>query len=249
MRESSGVMGSPVIPCIAEPDGSPARYPFDELTDDLLHGVRPALPGESGDVFGNSDPRWVWFVDHPKSPASPCGTELLGKFGLSGAEPLKFRLPDVERFILEGRWDGLGLDPRFMSDTAHYCDHLMPAARATGCANILVRETDGTVTGDFTIGTGLLNMLPAMGLPIEETRALFLADAELMPLAVGLSRLLEALGAPAARIVKIDAPLTVEEALRIDCCSSTTLLFNASNFGRFPVPNLYCLKGKVPRKP
>ena len=92
------------------------------------------------------------------------------------AEPLHLREADALRFIRDGRWDGIGLDPKFMAEAARLCDHLLPAARATNCSNILIRETDGTITGDFTIGTGLLKMLPAMGLTICQTRALFLTE-------------------------------------------------------------------------
>ena len=140
---------------IEEPDGSTVDLPFTELTGDLLKGT-----------FAD-DPRWIWFADHSKSPAAPCGGELVAKFGLTNAEPLHLSETDALRFIRDGRWDGIGLDPKFMAEAARLCDHLLPAARATNCSNILIRETDGTITGDFTIGTGLLKMLPAMGLTLS----------------------------------------------------------------------------------
>lgn len=99
----------------------------------------------------------------PSRPAAPCGAELLAKFGLTNAEPLHLRETDALRFIRDGRWDGIGLDPKFMAEAARLCDHLLPAARATNCSNILIRETDGTITGDFTIGTGTAQDAPRYG--------------------------------------------------------------------------------------
>ena len=193
-----------------------------ELTGDLLKGT-----------FAD-DPRWIWFADHSKSPAAPCGAELLAKFGLTNAEPLHLSETDALRFIRDGRWDGIGLDPKFMAEAARLCDHLLPAARATNCSNILIRETDGTITGDFTIGTGLLKMLPAMGLTICQTRALFLTEEALEPLAAGLARLLTALGAPQAKVIRIDHPLSADAAKRIEGAEGFSLLFNATNLGRAP---------------
>lgn len=207
---------------IEEPDGSTVDLPFTELTGDLLKGT-----------FAD-DPRWIWFADHSKSPAAPCGAELLAKFGLTNAEPLHLSETDALRFIRDGRWDGIGLDPKFMAEAARLCDHLLPAARATNCSNILIRETDGTITGDFTIGTGLLKMLPAMGLAICQTRALFLTEEALEPLAAGLARLLTALGAPQAKVIRIDHPLSADAAKRIEGAEGFSLLFNATNLGRAP---------------
>ena len=207
---------------IEEPDGSTVDLPFTELTGDLLKGT-----------FAD-DPRWIWFADHSKSPAAPCGAELLAKFGLTNAEPLHLSETDALRFIRDGRWDGIGLDPKFMAEAARLCDHLLPAARATNCSNILIRETDGTITGDFTIGTGLLKMLPAMGLTICQTRALFLTEEALEPLAAGLARLLTALGAPQAKVIRIDHPLSADAAKRIEGAEGFSLLFNATNLGRAP---------------
>lgn len=192
------------------------------LTDEALRG--PA----------DDDPRWAWLTDHPSTLPSPDGAALLAKFGLSNAEALRLSSADAERFIRSGRWDGLGVDGRHMATAARLCTWLLPAARATGCVNQLVREHDGTITGDFTFGTGLLRLLPSLGVEIGDARVLLLADRALEPAARGLAKLLTALGAPAARVLVIDRPAGRAELAGLPEAPAVNVLFNVTNFGRWP---------------
>lgn len=61
-----------------------------------------------------------------------------------------------------------------------------------------------------------------------------LTEETLEPLAVGLARLLTALGAPQAKVGRIDHPLSADAAKRIEGAEGFSLLFNATNFGRAP---------------
>lgn len=61
-----------------------------------------------------------------------------------------------------------------------------------------------------------------------------MTEEALEPLAAGLARLLTALGAPQAKVVRIDHPLSADAAKRIEGAEGFSLLFNATNFGRAP---------------
>lgn len=183
---------------------------------------------------GSDDPRWCWIATRRTSLATPDGDVLLAKFGVTGAENLRLPRPQALDFLARGRWDGACLDAELQSAAIPLCGHLTPAARAVGRVNLLLREGDGTVTGDYTIGTGLSRMLPAIGIPLSECRALILTDRDDDPAATGLVRLLKHLGAPEAALLAITAPLTKAEIAAMPAAEHANLLINASRFGRAP---------------
>ena len=217
------------------------------MTPEALHSAAAAgaaaeapAPGGALDdavLFGDAgsdDPRWCWISTRPTSLAAPEGDVLLAKFGLTGAENLRLTKAQALDFLTRGRWDGACLDKELQSAALALCAHLTSAARAVGRVNLLLREGDGTVTGDYTIGTGLSRMLPAIGIPLAECRALILADDADDPAASGLVRLLAHLGAPEAALLSITAPLRAAEVAAMPAAQDANLLINASRFGRAP---------------
>lgn len=179
-------------------------------------------------------PRYCWLSSRAPSLAVPLGSDLLSRFGLSGADDVVLSMEDARVFLTQGRWNGVCVERPGQELAATLADHLSPAAAQIGRVNLLLRECDGTVTGDFTLGTGLSRLLPSLGVPLTECRALLLADDETDPLATGLVRLLKHLGAPAAQVVGIDAPLSAEALAALPGAKEATLLINGSHFGAAP---------------
>ncbi|WP_226960294.1 hypothetical protein [Sutterella seckii] len=156
---------------------------FSELTPELLCGA----PGD--------DPRYCWLSGRRASLAAPEGDALLMKFGVSGAETLHLKPEDAAKFLSLGRWDGVCVEDPYQELAASICGHLTQEARAARRVNLLLREGDGTISGDFTLGTGLSRLLPSLGVEIRDCRALILTDPDPAPIAAGLSNLLTYLGA------------------------------------------------------
>lgn len=193
------------------------------LTEAILRGGEPA-----------DDPRYCWLSGRRASLAAPEGSELIARFGVSGVENIRLSPEDAARFLAEGRWDGLCVEGPYEAAAARRCDHLSAVAAKTGRVNLLVRECDGSVTGDFTLGTGLTRLLPAMGVPLPECRAILLANRLDDPLATGLAALLLNLGCADARVHALERPLPARQAAELAGAREATLLINASDFGRAP---------------
>lgn len=201
--------------CTAAPE-------FSELTPELLCGA----PGD--------DPRYCWLSGRRASLAAPEGDALLMKFGVSGAETLHLTPADAAKFLSLGRWDGVCVEDPYQELAASICGHLTQEARAARRVNLLLREGDGTISGDFTLGTGLSRLLPSLGVEIKDCRALILTDPEPAPIAAGLGNLLTYLGAPGIDLKAIARPLSAEDVAHLPGISDTTLLINASSFGKAP---------------
>ena len=112
------------------------------------------------------------------------------KFGVSGAETLHLTPADAAKFLSLGRWDGVCVEDPYQELAASICGHLTQEARAARRVNLLLREGDGTISGDFTLGPGLSRLLPSLGVEIRDCRALILTDPEPAPMAAGLANLL-----------------------------------------------------------
>lgn len=203
-------------------DSSTASLEFSELTPELLHGA----PGD--------DPRYCWLSGRRASLAAPEGDALLMKFGVSGAETLHLAPADAAKFLSSGRWDGLCVEDPYQELALSVCRHLTHEARAAKRVNLLLREGDGTVSGDFTLGTGLSRLLPSLGVAVGNCRAVILTDPEPAPIAAGLANLLEYLGAPRVHLKPIAKPLAESEIAGLPEAHDATLLINASSFGRAP---------------
>ncbi|MDO5531887.1 shikimate kinase [Sutterella sp.] len=180
------------------------------------------------------DPRFCWLSGRRPSAAAPEGHEILAKFGVTGAESLHLSKSDALDFLIRGRWDGVVVEAPYQKLAMEVCGHLSQAARTTGLVNLLLREGDGTVTGDFTLATGLTRLLPSLGVPLEECRALFLTGPLGDPLSEGLARLLLKLGVVSADLVKIGNPLTEERIEALPAAQRANLLINATEFGHAP---------------
>ncbi|WP_049723003.1 shikimate dehydrogenase [Gilvimarinus polysaccharolyticus] len=77
-----------------------------------------------------------------------------------------------EFFAQGGR--GLNITAPFKQDAFVYADTLTERAQRAGAVNLLIRQTDGTVTGDTTDGVGMINDMLNLGWELANKRVLVL---------------------------------------------------------------------------
>ncbi len=99
-----------------------------------------------------------------------------GEFGdydyrLFEVEPGKLRY-----FIENGDWDGLNVTIPYKKDVVAFCDYLTPMAKALDSVNVLVRNGDGTITGDNTDAYGFEKMLEKTGVSVSGKKTLVLGN-------------------------------------------------------------------------
>ena len=93
----------------------------------------------------------------------------------------EYRLYEVEPgklryFIENGDWDGLNVTIPYKRDVVTFCDSLTPIAKALGSVNVLVRNGDGTITGDNTDAYGFEKLLEKTGVSVAGKKALVLGN-------------------------------------------------------------------------
>lgn len=98
----------------------------------------------------------------------------------------------LERFFAETPFDGLNVTIPYKEAVMPYCTRLTENARKVGAVNTLVREPDGTLTGDNTDYDGFLTMVKESGVDVAGRKALVLGSGGA---AKCVRRVLEDLGA------------------------------------------------------
>ena len=83
-----------------------------------------------------------------------------------------FHLKDLDAseltaFLRSGDFDGLNVTIPYKQTVLNLCDRLSEKAQATGAVNTVVREADGSLFGDNTDITGLINMADRAGVSFE----------------------------------------------------------------------------------
>ena len=83
-----------------------------------------------------------------------------------------FHLKDLDAseltaFLRSGGFDGLNVTIPYKQTVLSLCDRLSEKAQATGAVNTVVREADGSLFGDNTDITGLINMADRAGVSFE----------------------------------------------------------------------------------
>ncbi|MDO5532211.1 shikimate kinase [Sutterella sp.] len=143
----------------------------------------------------------------------------------------------LDQFFSEIPFDGVNVTIPYKEAVIPYCARLTDRAKRVGAVNTLVRESDGTVTGDNTDYAGFSAMVEASGIDVKGLKALVLGSGGA---AKCVRTVLEDMGAVPV-IVSRSGPVTYEN---LNEQSDAAILVNCTPVGMYPrcgvspVPNL-----------
>lgn len=160
-------------------------------------------------------------LSHTLSPA------IHARLGVYAYKCFEVEPERLERFFAETPFDGLNVTIPYKEAVLPYCTRLSENARKVGAVNTLVREPDGTLTGDNTDYDGFLAMVKESGVECAGRKALVLGSGGA---AKCVRQVLEDLGARPV-IVSRSGPVNYENIAEH---ADAEILVNATPVGMYP---------------